>query len=66
MRAHLRARALALASAIIAFFALHGCASLCGDTGTRQGVFGLTLRCQSGAPVSPDGRTASAEETRRG
>ncbi len=26
---------------------LQGCASLCGGNGTREGVFGITLRCQT-------------------
>lgn len=26
---------------------LQGCASLCGNNGTREGVWGVTLRCQT-------------------
>jgi hypothetical protein len=40
-------RVLILIMSMAGFLTLPGCAKLCGDTGTREGAWGLVFRCTS-------------------
>ena len=56
-RAEIRARLsmdlLRVGICITVLLCLQGCASLCGNNSTREGVWGVTLRCQtSESPAS--------------